>query len=106
MRDFQNYDYSIVKNTLQLVYLQIFIKIDRYLVFRLLGCMQPISQCAKIVILLFSTGPANFILTGAIIDGFHSFFSSYVKNLEVSESYICFIVSVILRPLFKLSVRH
>ena len=54
------------------------------------------TQCAKIITLLFFTGPANFSLTDAIINGFHSSFSILSKKVVVSEYFICFIIYVIL----------
>ena len=46
----------------------------------MLRCIPPVSQCTKIIILLFFTGPANFNLMDAIIDGFHPAFSILWKK--------------------------
>ena len=56
------------------------------------------------IILLFFTGLANFNLTDAIIDKFHSSFLSYVKKYVVSKFFVYFVVSVIFKPLFNISL--
>ena len=49
---------------------------------------------------------ADFNLTDEIIDGFHYSFFILCKKLVVSEFFICPIISVILRMLFKFRVGH